>query len=266
MSIDGIAAAKAAAERNGPRAWVRNAWRILHTGAALLVLALSPSSYRATTRRTIVRHLVLATAPNLLSSILLSALITLVLVRIVVVTAISYGLSQYALEMVIRTLVLELIPLAAVLFVALRVAVLPATQIAALRRAGLGESATLYPDRLRDHALPLALANMFAVLLLAAVSCVVAALLSYFTVYGFTTGGFDQFTRTFGRVFNPMVTLVFVLKTLFFSLVVGLLPVASVLVDRRGPRPRTGIQVRALVRMLFLILLIEAASLIGNYY
>ena len=97
-------------------------------------------------------------------------------------------------------------------------------------------------------------------------NCVIAAVLSYLSVHGFTLGALASFTRTFGRVFDPTVSLLFAVKTLLFSLAVGLVPVASVLVDRAPDRPRASVQLQVAVRVLYLVLLIEAASLIGNYY
>jgi phospholipid/cholesterol/gamma-HCH transport system permease protein len=46
---------------------------------------------------------------------------------------------------------------------------------------------------------------------------------------------------------------------------VGLIPIASVLYDRPNPRLRTSAELRGLVRLFFMILLIEIASLVGNY-
>jgi len=40
-------------------------WRVLHFGAALLALALSPSTYSKRHRPALARHIVLDTAPNL---------------------------------------------------------------------------------------------------------------------------------------------------------------------------------------------------------
>ena len=100
--------------------WVIEWWRLVHLGALILVLTLSPSSYNRESRLVLSRHIYLNTAPILLGFTVLCALVTVVLTRIVLVTALSYGLSQYALQVVIRVLVLELIPLTAALFVALR--------------------------------------------------------------------------------------------------------------------------------------------------
>ena len=82
----------------------------------------------------------------------------------------------------------------------------------------------------------------------------------------FTVGGFASFTRVVGRVFDPSVSLLFALKTLFFGLAVGLMPVATVLVDRAPERPRASVQLQSVVRLLLLVVLIEAVSLVGNYY
>ncbi|HXF46318.1 MAG TPA: ABC transporter permease [Burkholderiaceae bacterium] len=249
------------------RAWFAAWWRIVHLAAQILVLACSPGSYREPNRAAIARHMVQDTAPILLWFTVLSSLISLVIIRIVLVTALSYGLSQYALEMLVRVLVLELIPLAAAVFVALRVAIPNAAEIAALRARGAFDA---LPERavepLRNEVLPRTLSGMFAVLLLAAVSCVVTAVLSYMSVYGFTTGGLAAYTRTFGQVFNPAVSLIFAVKTLLFALAVALVPIATVMQERRRGRLRASGELQGLVRLFLVLLAIEAASLVGNYY
>lgn len=241
-------------------------WRVLYLGAQVLVLALSPGSYTAANRLRLAHHVVQGAAPMLLGFTLLSALATLVLTQIVVVSAQSYGLSQYALQVVIRVLVLELIPLGAALFVALRITIASSAALANLRLSGPSDSQT---HLLRDEAMPRVVAGVFASVLLAALSCLVALVLAYLTVYGFTLSAVPAYTRLFGQVFNPAVTLIFTLKTLFFSLAVALMPVASALNDLRqnaGPEQRPGAELRALARMFGVILLIEIASLVGNYY
>ncbi len=244
--------------------WLCKRWRILHTAAVLFVLMLTPSSYTSGNRGAIARRLVDACTSNLLWSSLLSALISLVIIRIILVTAVSYGLSQYALEMLIRVLVLELIPLTAVLFVAVRIAIPAVARLTTVRRET--DRDTSDTSRLADEALPHAATATFAVLLLAFVSCVLATVLSYVSVHGFTTAALASFTRIFGRVFDPTLSLLFGLKTLLFALAAGLLPAASALVDRASDAPRANVLVQALVRLLFVIVLIEAASLVGSYY
>jgi len=101
--------------------------------------------------------------------------------------------------------------------------------------------------------------------LLAALSCLIALFIAYLSLYGLSLGAFAGFTRIVGQIFEPGVMMILALKTLLFSLAVSLIPVGALL---RGPRPdttRTSAALDSLVRMFLAILLIEVASLIGNY-
>lgn len=250
------------------RATWTNWWQVLLLGAQILVLAFLPSSYqRGSQRSAVLRNLYLATAPLLTWFLVLSALISVVLIRIVVATAFSYGLSQYALEVLVRTLVLELIPLYAAMFVAVRYAMPGAQRIRKLlaeqQRNGIETSDQIL---LRTELLPRALSTVFSVLLLAAVSCVVALVLAYLTVYGFSPWGFPSYTRSVGSVFTPAVTLIFSLKTLFFSLAVAVVPLAaSAQRDAAGRYSRRS-DISEFARLFSVVLLIEVLSLVGNYY
>ncbi len=250
----------------GAAQWLLGWWRTVQLAALLSVLALSPSSYRDDSRRTLARQLTLGTAQTLPWFTLLSLLISIVVIRIVMVTSYSYGLSQYALEMVVRVLVLELIPLAAAMFAALRCTIPLAAEVAALRGGGGWDAlAAQGTDPMRAEVLPRVVAGTFCALMLAAVSCVVTLVVAYLSVYGFTTAGFAAYTHTVGRVFSPAVSLIFALKIALLGLTVALMPVASVLdaVPRR--RRNTSAELQGLVRMLVLMVIIEAASLVGNY-
>jgi phospholipid/cholesterol/gamma-HCH transport system permease protein len=247
--------------------WFVGWWRIIHFGALILVLMLSPSSYTGSNRLVLMRALYVGTAPILLWFTVLCALLSLVLTRIVVVTALSYGLSQYALEMVIRVLVLELIPLTAALFVALRCTIPDGAEVAMMRLRGDFDALRQRGvDPIRQEVLPRVVAGMFSTATLAALSCVVALVVAYLAVNGLTHAGIGAFTRMFGQVATPAVTLIFVLKALFFSLAVSLMPMASGVYDMPGSGTRTSAELQGLVRMFAVILLIEVASLVGNYY
>ncbi len=247
--------------------WVHGWWRIVHLGATLIVLALSSASYDAPQRAALARHVYLGSAPALAWFSVLSALLSLIVIRIVLVTSLSYGLSQYAIEMVVRVLVLELIPLTAALFAALRCTLPQAADVATQRADGRwAHLVEQGQDPVRREVLPRVAAGVFAVSLLAAVSCGLTLVLAYLSVYGFNTTGFAAYTRTVGHVFSPAVALIFVLKIVFFALAVALIPIASVLYDRPHPRVGTSTELQGLVRMFLLILLIEAVSLVGNYY
>ena len=242
---------------------VRSWWHMLHVGSVVLVLALSPGSYTPAFRQRTARHIYTSTWQVMPWFTALSALLSLVLIRIVVVTALSYGLSQYALQMVVRVLVLELIPLSAALFVALRSGL-------AFNAGAVGEAArplvapkTLDLDHLRDHLTPRVLADAFAVLALATLSSVVILVLTYLTVYGLSPWGLSGFTRTVGQVFDLPVSLGFILKTLFFSLAVAVVPMAASL-EAAQHRATDTIQPGA-VRLFLVLFLLEAASLAVKY-
>jgi phospholipid/cholesterol/gamma-HCH transport system permease protein len=247
--------------------WVHGWWQIIHVGAQILVLALSPSSYRRSQRHVMARNIYMATAPLLPGFTVLSALISLIIIRIVIATTLTYGLSQYALELLIRTLVLELLPLSVALFVAVRYTMPQGKSVRDMRSRGDFDALwRAGGDPARDELLPRVGAGVFAVVLLAAVSCFVALALTYLNVYGFRTWGFEGYTRAVGQVFSPVVTLIFCLKTLFFSLAVSLIPI--VFTPQTDERDFKGMnaEIKVLARLFAVILLIEVVSLVGNYY
>lgn len=259
--------------QSAPVRWTRTPLRrvlgwylVAQFAAQMLVLMFSPSSYRRSQHPAICRHLVAATAPLLPGFIALSALLSLIIIRIVVATAESYGLSQYALDLLVRTLVVELLPLLVALYVALRYTMPSGEEVAGLRQQGRLRALWLAGgDPARDELLPRVVAGIFSVVLLAAVSCVLALVLTYLMIYGFTAWGFASYTRAVGQVFNPAATLILGFKAFFFSLVVAILPIA--------PNPGSGgaalrqrDEIGQLGRLFALILLIEVFSLVGNYY
>ncbi len=234
------------------RYWLIEWWQLVQLGAMILVLTLSPSSYAASSRGVLARHIYLNTAPILLGFTVFAALVTVVITRIVLVTALSYGLSQFALQVVIRVLVIELIPLTAALFVALRCTIPDGAELSALQASGRLEALRQRGiDPVSTEVLPR----------------VVALVVAYLAVYGFNLAGTAAFTRLFGQVFSPAVSLIFVLKTFFFCLAVSLIPMASALYGMGGiTSVRASPEIRGLVRMFSVLLMVEVVSLIGNYY
>ena len=212
--------------------WLLGGWRIMLFGVIVLSLTFSPTTYKREHRYAIAHQLVLGTTTNLIWFSLLSSLISVILIRIVMVTALSYGLSKYALDMVVRMLVLELIPLSAALFVALRRTLPDSVELAEMRRRGeLLAMRQQGIDPIRAEFFPRAIAGIFSVWMLAAVSCILALILTYLSIYGFTQWALADYTRVVGQIFNPSVSMIFLLKTLFFSLAVSLIPMASSLYD-----------------------------------
>jgi phospholipid/cholesterol/gamma-HCH transport system permease protein len=241
--------------------WVSGWWQIVLFSAVVMTLSLTPSTYGRTCRNSIAREMVRATTTNLMWFSLLSALVSVILIRIVVVTALSYGLSRFALEMVVRVLVLELIPLTAALFVALRYSMPVGVELDQLRaRQALG------PDPVRQQFFPRVAASVFSVWTLGAVSCVMTLILAYITLYGFTPWALAGYTRVVGQVFNPAVTMILVLKLFFFSMGVSFIPMASAYYDGMATSPALSTGLAGVVRLFAVVLLIEVASLMGNYY
>jgi phospholipid/cholesterol/gamma-HCH transport system permease protein len=234
-------------------------WRMTILGAALLVVAGSPSTYRRTGVAALSRHIYDGTWKVLPWFTLLSALISLVLIRIVLVTAVSYGLSQYALEMVVRVLVLELIPLAAAMFVALRAGLSfnAGAELPAARRI----DAALMGSEL----VPKVLASAFSVVNLALLSSVIVLVLAYVNVYGMSPWGLTAYTRTVGRVFDPAVSIGFALKTVLFGMAVAVIPTASLLAARGDDFELFSTVQPGAIRLLCVLILIEAGSLAVKY-
>lgn len=247
--------------------WLAGWWSVAFVGAQLMVLAFSPSSYRRESRGLVLRHMYFAAGPGLPGFTVLMALFNVVVIRIVVVTAFAYGLTQYALDAVVRVLVLELIPLAAALFVAVEYAIPSGSDLYKRRRAGDFETMRAHgTDPLSHEVLPRVLAGIFAVLLLAVVSCSISLILAYIAVHGFTLAGVPSYNHAVGQIFNPVVSLIFCMKTLLFAIAVALLPVGNALRDFPRRASRTSVELQGLVQLFVLMLVIEIASLVGNYY
>ena len=247
--------------------WLRRWWLVVWVGAQLAVLAFSPSSYRREGRGVVLQQIYQAAGPGLPGFTTLMALFNVVVIRIVVVTALAYGLTQYALDAVVRVLVLELIPLAAAIFVAVEYTIPGGSELYKLRRAGGFERLRAQGvDPLSREVLPRVLAGISAVWLLVSISCVISLVLAYIAVHGFTLAGVASYNHAVGHIFNPVVSLIFAMKAMLFSIAVALLPVANALRELPRKTSRTSVELQGLVQMFVLMLVIEIASLVGNYY
>ena len=247
--------------------YLRSWWYMIHLGAVAIVMAFSPSTHHRANRLATARHIYASTWQVLPWFTVLSALISLVIIRIVLVTAASYGLSNFALEMMVRVLVLELIPLSAAMFAALRASMAFDASALGLARSGLSPHAANAEAmrRIRSDLVPQLIANAFAVLSLAMVTSTIVLVLAYLNVYGLSPAGLSDYTRTVGRVFDPVVTIGFALKTVLFGLAVAVIPTAAILELQRYPRRLASSVQPGALRLLFVLLVIEAGSLAIKY-
>ena len=152
------------------------------------------------------------------------------------------------------------------MFVALRASMaFNAGDALAVAAAASPDTSQRAQARLRQELVPQVIANAFAVLSLALVSSVIVLVLAYANVYGLSPWGVQDYTRTVGRIFNPAVTIGFMAKTVAFGLAVAVIPTAAILeMHRYGLRSSSTVQPGA-VRLLFVLLMIEAASLAMKY-
>lgn len=231
--------------------WLKHQGKVAGFSALTVVAALSPSCYDRRTGRGLASMLCLGAWQMLPGYLLASILISTVLTRIVAVTAASYGLSYLALEAIIRVLVLELIPLAAALFVALRVA--PVT----MQR--LGRTAGDPPLAYRDL-IPYAVGTAGAVIVLAVLGGISALAVAYLVVHGISQWALGDYARLIGQVFDPTMAAVFSIKLILFAIVVGIAP-TTVALDG-GVADPVARQMRVMARLLLWLILIEASLLI----
>jgi phospholipid/cholesterol/gamma-HCH transport system permease protein len=261
---------------SGPSAWIAACrrelaswWYLALFGATALVIALSPSAHNRANRVATARHIYISTWRVLPWFTIASTLVSLVLIRIVIVTALSYGLSQYALEMMVRVLVLELIPLTAALFVALRAGLTFNPGTSTTTDAEQPQQAANSSAHFYHEVIPEVIASAFSVLSLAMVSSTIVLVLAYLNVYGLSPWGLVDYTRTVGRVFDPIVTTGFALKTILFGMAVAVIPMAAMFeLSRQDDRTRAAlvstVQPGAM-RLFFALILIEALSLAVKY-
>jgi phospholipid/cholesterol/gamma-HCH transport system permease protein len=247
-------------------AWLRGWYRLAQFAGGALVQALMPATYNSATRSVVQKQIYFTAWQILPGFTLFATLLSFVLIEIVVNTARDYGLSAYALEMTIRVLVLEILPLTTALFVALRSGAAINTEVAlmnitnemeALREAGV--------DPMQFEFIPRVIGGTISVLSLAAVSSTVALTLAYLVVYGFQPWGFMDFTQVLGQVFDLPATLILWAKVLLFGVAVTVIPISEGLAAPRKLFFAPIAVLRGMVRLFFVIMLIEVATLALSY-
>jgi phospholipid/cholesterol/gamma-HCH transport system permease protein len=237
-------------------------WRALLFGANLLVTGLSPSAYDARARTVAAQQIRFSAWQVLGGFTLACALLSWVLVRITIRAAAEYGVAEYAQQLVMSVLVLEFVPLAAALFVALRSGAAIATEVALFHVGGeLDRLVAEGGDPLRHELMPRVMGTMVAVMTLAFANGALAMAMLYLESYGFSPWGAQEFLRTSGAVFGQAVVFGSVLKTLLFGAAVAAIPISEALAAPRDMRQVPVAVLRAMVRVMLAIALIEGVFL-----
>ncbi len=232
----------------------------------VVVAALSPAVYNSATRTVVMKQIYFTAVQILLPFTLFAALLSFVLIQIVVGTAAQYGLSDYALEMVVRLLVLEVLPLVTALFVALRSGSAINTEVALMRINNELEALEANGvDTLRLEFMPRVIGGMLSVLSLTAITSVLALALAYLAVYGPQPWSLPDFTRVMGQVFDGAMLAGIWLKSLAFGLAVTVIPVAEGMATPKMLFMAPISVLRGMVRLFFVLMLIEVASLAFKY-
>jgi phospholipid/cholesterol/gamma-HCH transport system permease protein len=247
-------------------AWIQGWGRAARLAFVIAAAALSPSFYTPRLRATAVKQLYFTVWQVFVPFTLFSALLSMVIIEITIRLARGYGLAAYALELVLRVLALELLPLLTALFVALRSGSAISTEIAIMRITGeLDRMQAEGVEPMEREFLPRVLAASISVFTLTVMSGAITLAAAYFSMYGLSPWGFDEFTWTIAEIFTPAQLAGFTLKTVVFGLAVAVIPIAAGLSATREMKSAPVAVLGGMVRLFFALGLIEVLSLAVKY-
>lgn len=246
--------------------WLHSWGRLLYFAGYALAAAASRASYTQATRAVTVKQIYFTAWQILPLFLLFAALLELTLIHIIVSASREYGIAEYALDLVLRALVLELIPLLTALFVALRSGAAIATEVALMHISGELEALERAgDDPLALEFVPRVAAAAFSVVALTVLSGALAIVIAYLTLYGLSPWGFDEFTRVVGKVFGVPTMLGLALKCLLFGAAVAVVPIAAGLEATSMIKSAPVAVLGGMVRLFFVLGLIEVVSLAARY-
>jgi phospholipid/cholesterol/gamma-HCH transport system permease protein len=246
--------------------WLRGWGRLFAFTGEAMVSALTPASYNSATLSVVHKQIYFTAWQILPKFTLFAALLSFVIIKIVVDTARDFGLADHALEAVIRLLVLEILPLLTALFVALRSGAAINTEVAlmniqneikALKEAGV--------DPMRFEFIPRVIGGTISVLALTAVTSTLALVLAYVIVYGMQTWSIGDFSRVMAKVFDPAALAILWTKVLGFGVAVTVIPISEGLAALPKLFFAPISVLRGMVRLFFVLMLIEVLSLVLKY-
>jgi phospholipid/cholesterol/gamma-HCH transport system permease protein len=197
---------------------------------------------------------------------LFSALLSVLVIDITIRVARDYGLGVYALELVFRVLVLEALPLLTAFFVALRSGSAISTEMALMRVSGkLDKMVAEGIDPFEREFLPRVVAAAISVFSLTVMSVSVALIAAYFSMYGLSPWGFEEYTWAVAEVFTLTQLGGFVLKTIAFGVAVAVIPISAGVSATREVKSAPVAVMGGMVRLFFALGLIEVLSLALKY-
>ena len=246
--------------------WFIIAYTLFSFFARAVRYLLHPSTWNRATFDVVVKQVYFTAVQILPLFLVYAVLIAWLLINIILNTARNFGLFEFATEMSIRVLTLELMPFLAALFIALRSGSAINTEVALMRvHNELDALEHCQVSPMQFEFLPRLIGGVLSMIALAGLASLVALLLVYFTVYGFSVLGVDPFNQTIAKIFTPMLVVGFFLKSALFGLAVTLIPITAGL---ETPKKLFMVPVsvlRGMMRVFFAIIAIEGASLALQY-
>jgi phospholipid/cholesterol/gamma-HCH transport system permease protein len=246
--------------------WLKSWLAVLRFTAVAIVESLTPGTYNSATRSVVLKQIYFTAWQILPRFTLFAALLSYVLIQIVVDTARNFGLADYALEAIIRLLVLEILPLMTALFVALRSGAATGTEVVlmnihnemrAMEASGV--------DPVRFEFIPRVIGGAISVLALTAVTSALALVLAYFAVYGLQHWNLPDFARVVAHIFDLPAIAILWAKVLAFGLAVTVIPITEALAVPQKLFFAPIAVLRGMVRLFFVLMLIEVLSLALKY-
>jgi phospholipid/cholesterol/gamma-HCH transport system permease protein len=247
-------------------AWAASWWRVFHFGAKALVMATSPSAYDRATSNLMARQIYFTAWQILPGFLLVCSILSYMVIRIVIMAAVNYGLEDYALNIVVRVLMLELIPMFVALFVALRSGAAINTEVVLMHiRGDLEALSRAGEDPMRHQLVPRVVGSAVSVFALTVIGSSIALVLAYCAMYGFSTGGIEDYTLAISGIFNVVITLGLGVKAVIFGLAVAIIPITASLDAPREARYAPIAVLNGMVRLFLTLALIEGMSLAFKY-
>lgn len=247
-------------------AWLRGWKHLLFFAGRAVIEALTPSTYNSATRSVVQKQIYFTAWQILPGYTLFSVLLSIVLINIVTNTARNFGLSDFALEMTIRAYVQEILPLITALFVALRSGAAINTEVVLMNiHNEIKAFEDVGIDTMRLEFIPRVIGGTVSVLALSAVSSALALLIAFISVYGLNPWNIPTFSNVLGQIYDAPTIVLLWFKILLFGLAVTVIPISAGLAAPQKLFFAPIAVLQGMVRLFFVLMLIEVLSLVLNF-